>query len=136
MSLRPPGASLRGWLVHLQTGGRLALAEPGVALRFDLAGIANRLDGTQATVFPAPGGHDIAVVSGLLSQRAWMAEAAGVEQGELISAFERACRNPVPWAEASDAACQQAVERDVDLGRLPIPPTTSTTTAPTSPPGC
>ncbi|MDQ1664102.1 MAG: 2,5-furandicarboxylate decarboxylase 1, partial [Actinomycetota bacterium] len=91
-------------------------------LRFGVAGVANRLDGVSASLFPAPGGHNVPIVSGLLSQRSWMAEAAGLEQSELIAGFENACRSPVPSEETSDATCQQVVHRDVDLEKqLPIP---------------
>lgn len=118
----PVGSSLRGWLDHLQRTGRLALASSGVDLRFGVAGIANRLDGTSASLFPRPSGHPVPVISGLLSQRAWMAEAAGVPQSKLIGAFERACQAPLPWTEASEAPCQQIVHRQVDLTeQLPIP---------------
>lgn len=118
----PVGASLRGWLNHLQATGRLSLVRPGVDLQFGVAGVANRLDGSTASVFPAPGGHRVPIVSGLLSQRSWMAEALGVEQGELIARFEDACLNPLPWTEVTEAACQQVVNYDVDLIRqLPIP---------------
>lgn len=118
----PVGASLRGWLDHLQASGRLALTRPDIDLRFGVAGVANRLDGISASVFPAPGGHAVPIVSCLLSQRGWMAEAAGVEQSELIARFENACRNPVPSHETTDAPCQQVVHHDVDLEKqLPIP---------------
>ncbi|MDH6286318.1 UbiD family decarboxylase [Rhodococcus opacus] len=118
----PVGASLRGWLDHLQRSGRLTLTNPDVDLRFGVAGVANRLDGISASVFPAPGGHPVPIVSGLLSQRSWMAEAAGVEQSELITRFEDACLHPVPSEETSHAPCQQLVHHDVDLEKqLPIP---------------
>ncbi|MGO1561705.1 3-polyprenyl-4-hydroxybenzoate carboxy-lyase [Actinomycetales bacterium JB111] len=121
-STLPPGASLRGWLDHAEREGRLAVAKPGADLRFGVAGIANRLDGTATSFFPRPSGHDVPVVSGLLSQRAWMAEAIGVGESELISAFSRATANPVPSVEVSDAPCQEVVEPEVDLERtLPIP---------------
>jgi 2,5-furandicarboxylate decarboxylase 1 len=118
----PVGAGLRGWLDHLQATGRLTMTKPGLDLRFGVAGVANRLDGVSASLFPAPGGHNVPIVSGLLSQRSWMAEAAGLEQSELIAGFENACRSPVPSEETSDAACQQVVHRDVHLEKLlPIP---------------
>ncbi|WP_205621009.1 UbiD family decarboxylase [Intrasporangium chromatireducens] len=118
----PPGADLRGWLDHLQARQRLAIAHPGVDLRFGVAGVANRLDGTRASFFPSPSGHDVPVVSGLLSQRGWMAEAMGVSENELISTFEAACQEPVPWRETTTAVCQQVVHQEVDLERiLPIP---------------
>ncbi|HET8682566.1 MAG TPA: UbiD family decarboxylase [Micromonosporaceae bacterium] len=118
----PPGADLRGWLDRLQQTGRLAIVEEGVDLRFGVAGVANRLDGRQATLFPRPGGHRFPIVSGLLSQRAWMAEAAGVPQADLAAHFQQACRAPTPSEPVTRAPCQQVVHTDVDLGALlPIP---------------
>jgi 2,5-furandicarboxylate decarboxylase 1 len=118
----PVGASLRGWLDRLRETGRLAQVRPGVDLRFGVAGVARRLDGHAATLFRRPGGHPVPVVSGLLSRRAWMAEAMGVDQDRLIAAFQHACRNPVPWAETTGAPCQEVVHTDVDLpALLPIP---------------
>lgn len=120
--MTPPGADLRTWLDHLQATGRLALAEPGADLRFGVAGIAARLDGRQATLFPRPSGHPVPVVSGLLSDRGWIAEAMGVPEAETGERFTAACRTPIPWAEAAGAPCQEVVHRDVDLpGLLPIP---------------
>jgi 2,5-furandicarboxylate decarboxylase 1 len=118
----PVGASLRGWLDRLQETRRLTVARPGVDLRFGVAGLANRLDGRSATIFPRPGGHPVPVVSGLLSDRAWMAEAMGVRQDELLARFQTACTEPVPSTEVSGAACQQVVHKDPDLtSMLPIP---------------
>ena len=70
-----PIRSLRDWLDHLAARDRLVVVKPGVGLRFELAAIAKRLDGLRATLFPRPGGHPIPVVSGLISDRGWMAEA-------------------------------------------------------------
>lgn len=118
----PPGASLRGWLDHLQRTG--ALAHPGIALRHGVAGIAQRLDGTSATLFPHPDGHPVPVVSGLLGGRSWITEDLGVESAGLLTRFESATREPVPWKEMeTPAPCQQAVHagEDVDrTARLPI----------------
>ncbi|MBL7249567.1 UbiD family decarboxylase [Alloalcanivorax marinus] len=118
----PVGASLRGWLDHLQQSRRLSVIEPGTDLRFQVAAIANRLDGRSASLFPRPGGHDIPVISGLLSHRDWMAEAMGVAPSEVLARFQEASLNPIPWREVSTPVCQQVVHRDVDLNRLlPIP---------------
>lgn len=118
----PVGASLRGWLDHLQSHGRLAVAQPDVPLKFGVAGVANRLDGRSASLFPNPGGHSVPIVSGLLSNRGWMAEAMGVSESELLGRFQAACMEPSPTMEVTGAACQQVVHEDVDLtALLPIP---------------
>ncbi|MFI9781628.1 UbiD family decarboxylase [Streptomyces sp. NPDC051956] len=114
--------SLRGWLDHLQCTGRLAMAKPGMQLRHGVAGLANRLAGDNAALFPRPDGHPVPVVANLLGDRTWIAEAMGVEPGDVLAAYGRACTNPRPLCEVSAAPCQEVVHRDVDLERqLPIP---------------
>ena len=119
---------LRDWLRHLAASDRLVAIRDGVSLVHELAAIAKRLDGRQATVFPRPGGHAIPVVSGFMSRREWIAEALGVPERELLARFGRAVAAPLAWRELArgDAACQQVVH---DFGRpesdirtlLPIP---------------
>lgn len=119
---RAPFTSLRGWLRHLAATDRLALIRENVALKHQLAAIAKNLDGVKAALFPRPGGHVIPVVSGFMSRRAWIAEAMGVDESELLARFRAAADNPLPWREVESAACQQRVVRDVDLYTLlPIP---------------
>jgi 2,5-furandicarboxylate decarboxylase 1 len=120
---------LREWLAHLEATQRLAVIREGVPLEHRLAAIAKRLDGAQAAYFPRPGGHDIPVVSGFVSRRAWIAEAMGVEQAQLLGAFRAAVERPLPWREvdAGGAPCQQVVHRFDEGGQadlhalLPIP---------------
>ncbi|MEW5881936.1 MAG: UbiD family decarboxylase [Pseudomonadota bacterium] len=127
MSVRP-FTSLRAWLRHLAASERLAVARSGVRLKHQLAAIAKRLDGKQAVLFPQPGGHAMPVVSGFMSQRAWIAEAMGVPQSELLARFRKASEAPTPWREVSagQAACQQVVHdfraQPLDIAQLlPIP---------------
>ena len=118
----PPARDLRAWLDHLAAHERLAVVRPGVGLRHELAAIAKRLDGERATFFPRPGGHDIAVVSGLLGARAWIADAMGVPEAQILDRFAEAAANPLPWAEITDAPAQQVVHETVDLYKqLPVP---------------
>jgi len=122
-----PFTSLRAWLAHLQATQRLAIARSGMALKHELAAVAKRLDGRQATYFPAPDGHAMPVVSGFMARRAWIAEALGVPQSELLDRFRVAAGAPLPWAEvpAGQAPCQQVVHRGADLRDLrellPVP---------------
>lgn len=116
---------LREWLARLEVTDRLAVAKPGAALRFGIAGLANRLDGTRALIAPAPEGHPQGtVISGLLSRREWMAEALGIFANELLQEFQKAAAAPLPSRPVDTAPCQQVVltADDVDLTRaLPIP---------------
>ena len=117
-----PITTLRDWLDHLAARDRLALIRPETSLRFELAAIAKRLDGHKATIFPRPGGHSMPVVSGLVSDRQWIAEAMGVESNEVLTRFQDAMLKPLPWREVKSAPVQEVVHRDVDLGnQLPLP---------------
>lgn len=124
-----PFSSLRGWLRHLAATDRLAVARPDTKLKHELAAVAKRLDGRQAVLFPRPGGHSMPVVSGFMSSRAWIAEAMGVPQAELLKQFRAATEAPTPWSEVpvGAAACQQVVHDfrarpGQDIARLlPIP---------------
>jgi len=116
--------NMRDWLAHLAATDRLAVIRDNVSLEFELAAIAKRLDGERATFFPHPGGHAIPVVSGFMSKRAWIAEALGVPERDLLQHFRRAVDNPLPWREVrGDAApVQQVVHDGVDIRTLlPIP---------------
>jgi 2,5-furandicarboxylate decarboxylase 1 len=117
-----PVTTLRDWLDHLSEHGRLAVIRPNVGLRHELAAIANHFDGAKATYFPRPGGHAIPVVSGLLGAHAWIADAMGVPQAEILQRFSQAAANPLPWREVASAPAQEVVHDKVDLLKLlPVP---------------
>ncbi|CAN5307200.1 UbiD family decarboxylase [soil metagenome] len=119
--------TLRGWLRHLAKTDRLAAIRSGVALEHELAAIAKALDGDRAAYFPNPGGHAVPVVAGFMSSRAWIAEAMGVSQAQLLQRFRAAAEQPIPWREvpSAEAPAQQVVHRFADGGDvralLPIP---------------
>jgi len=116
--------SLRGWLKHLAATDRLAVAREGVSLEYEIAAIAKKLDGRQAVLFPRPAGHSVSVVSGYVAARAWIAEAMGTDEAELLAAFRDASEKPTKWTEvpASKAPAQQVVVEKPDLLELfPIP---------------
>lgn len=118
-----PVSCLRDWLDRLSGTGRLAVMRPGIGLRFELAAISKKLDGEKATVFPEPDGHPVSVISGLVSDRGWMAEAMGVEPSQVLKRFQEAARNPIPWRETKTAPAQEIVHREIDLTTLLPSPT-------------
>lgn len=117
-----PITTLRDWLDYLAARDRLAVIRSGTALRFELAAIAKCFDGVKATLFPRPSGHAISVISGLVSDRQWIAEAMGVESSEVLTRFQDAVLKPLPWKEVESAPVQEVVHYDVDMSRqLPLP---------------
>lgn len=119
---RRPVTTLRDWLDHLAARDRLAVIKPGASLNHELAAIVKKFDGDKATLFPNPGGHTMPVISGLVSDRQWIADAMGVESSEVLECFQHAASNPLPWKEISSAPVHEVVHRDVNLGKqLPLP---------------
>lgn len=121
-----PVRSLREWLDHLAARDRMVVLKPNLGLKFELAAYAKRFDGQRATVFPKPGGHAIPVISGIISDRGWMAEAMGVEPAEMLARFQDAAVNPLPWHEVRAAPAQEVAHRHtngaLDLAKiLPLP---------------
>ncbi len=119
-----PFTDLRRWLQHLSDTGRMAVAREEMPLHHHLAAVAKRLDGKQAVFFPKPGGHAVPVVSGFMSRRAWIAEALGVPESQLLARFREAAAQPVPsrLVPREEAPCQQVEHRGRDPRELlPIP---------------
>ena len=124
MNINPPRYTLRRWLAHLATSDRLAVVKEKAPLEHRLAAIAKKLDGSKAVLFPRTDGPAMPVVSGFISRRAWIAEAMGVKESELLAFFCHAAENPLPWREVerSSAPCQTVVLENIDLlAQWPIP---------------
>lgn len=121
-AMEAPDGDLRSWLRYLAACGRLAVARDGVSLVHELAAVARRTEHQSAVLFPRPGGHRIPVVANLLAGRSWMADALGVPEAELLSRFQQAVREPLPWREVARGPAQEVEHGSVDLNTLlPIP---------------
>ena len=113
---------LRDWLRSLAASDRLAVAERGLSLIDELAAVAKKLENERAVLFPEPGRHAIPVVANLFANRSWIADALGVSVSKLLSTFQSAVRQPLPWVEVAAAPAQDVVHEKVDLlKQLPIP---------------
>jgi 2,5-furandicarboxylate decarboxylase 1 len=115
-------SDLRGWLTQLESSGRLAVAREGVSLIDELAAISKRLERERAVLFPRPGGHAMPVVANLFTGRGWVAESIGVPTDQLLTRFQDAVRDPLPWVEVESGPAQEVVHHQIDLLKLlPIP---------------
>ncbi len=113
---------LRFWLRELASADRLAVARQRISLIDELAAVAKKLENERAVLFPEPSWHAIPVVANLFADRSWIADALGVPITKLLSAFQNAVRNPLPWVEVTKARVQEVVHQKIDLlKQLPIP---------------
>jgi 2,5-furandicarboxylate decarboxylase 1 len=113
---------LRDWLRSLVATDRLAVAKKGLSLIDELAAVAKTLENERAVLFPEPGQHAIPVVANLFVDRSWIADALAVPVAKLLSTFQNAVRQPLPWVEVATAPAQEVVHDKIDLlKQLPIP---------------
>ena len=110
---------LRDFLALAESAGRLVVVDREVDLRFELAAIAAGMDG-QPVLFPRVRGSAASVLLGVCGDRELIARSLGVERNGLLPRLARALEQPIPPELVSDAPCQEVVERDVDLNRVPI----------------
>ncbi len=79
----------------------------------------------KAVLFRKVKGSSYHFIGNVCNSREKFASALGVKREALISAISEAIDNPKKCAVAEDAACQEVVEKNVDLTSLPIPTFTS-----------
>ena len=112
--------SLRPWLAELADDGRLV--EIGETLD-PAAGLAARLvalDRDPVRVVRVHG-SELPLVANLLAGRALIAEALGVDERGLGALLRHALEAPLEPVLVDEAPCQEVIESDPDLAKLPIP---------------
>jgi 2,5-furandicarboxylate decarboxylase 1 len=134
--------SLRGFVEQARQAGYLVEIHREVSPHLELARVAAALDGrpvlfhrvTAPHPTPPPwnttGEGATRVLVGAGSAREYYARTLGVSAEKLLSALANALEHPRPSEMVNSGACQQVVESDVDLGRLPILTHLSTDRAP------
>jgi 2,5-furandicarboxylate decarboxylase 1 len=111
--------SLRQFLDKARREGALVTVSREVDPYLEMARVINALDG-KPVLFENVKGSDYRVVSGICSRREYFALDLGVPQERLLFELAKAYANPVPPEGVGAAPCQEVVEREVDLDRLPI----------------
>jgi 2,5-furandicarboxylate decarboxylase 1 len=111
---------LRDLIERLAGAGYLLRVERPASPHFELANVAHALDGRPVLFDSVAGYPGWRAVSGICSDRRYLALALGIEPGELLASLAAAVMDPhVPHVEAS-GPCQEVVVDEVDLGRLPV----------------
>ncbi len=99
--------------------------QDGVSPKFEVGEVVSAFQGDHAVIFPKPAGFDVPMVAGVLGNRRWIAEAAGVEPHELLARVAETIEAPIPWHEVDTGSAptrEVVIEGpDVDLTTLPVP---------------
>jgi 2,5-furandicarboxylate decarboxylase 1 len=111
--------NFRSFLEKLSKSGELTRISKEVSTDYEMAGIIEAL-GEKPVFFEKVKESAIPVVAGLLSSKELIARALGIKRDELLHKLSTAIEKPVPPEVAEKGECQEIVEKDVDLTKLPI----------------
>jgi UbiD family decarboxylase len=109
----------RNFLETLDKNGELTRISKAVSTEYEMAGVVEAL-GEKPVFFEKVKESGIPVVAGLLSSKELIARALGIKRDELLHKLSAAIEKPVPPEVLGKGECQEIVEKDVDLTKLPI----------------
>jgi len=109
----------RTFLEQLSKSGELTQIRKEVSTEYEMAGIVEAL-GEKPVIFEKVKEAKIPVVAGLLSSKDLFARALGIEKNQLLHKLSHALNRPVMPEITQRGECQEIVEQEVDLTKLPI----------------
>jgi 2,5-furandicarboxylate decarboxylase 1 len=111
--------NLREFLKKLEEEGKLFRIKKEVSIEYEIANVINTLC-EQPVIFENVKGYDFPVFGGITSSRDVIAEGLGTTKEKLLFKLVDALRNPKEPEIISNAPCQEVVEEEPDLDKLPI----------------
>ena len=109
----------RTFLKVLDENGKLAHIRKEVSPEYEMAGVIEAL-GEKPVFFEKVKGSSFPVVAGLVSSKEIIARSLGLEKAHLLHSLSSALEKPLPPKVVERGVCQEVVENDVDLTKLPI----------------
>jgi len=109
----------RTFLEQLSKSGELIQIRKEVSTEYEMAGIVEAL-GEKPVIFEKVKEAKMPVVAGLLSSKDLFARALGMEKNQLLHKLSYALSRPVMPEITQRGECQEIVEQEVDLTKLPI----------------
>jgi UbiD family decarboxylase len=106
-------------LEQLDKNRELTRVRKEVSTEYEMAGIIEAL-GEKPVFFEKVKESSIPVVAGLVFSKELIARALNIEKKQLLYRLSTAIENPVPPDVAEKGECQEIIEQDVDLTKLPI----------------
>ena len=123
---RPPGsdarcsmAGMRGFLRELEESGDLTKVKREASPRLEVAAVAIRLDG-KPLLFENVKGSEYRVAMGVCGTRPILARSMKRRPEDLLATVLDAIEHPKPFEVVEGAPCQEVVDDQVDLRRIPI----------------
>src|SRR5512135_2998375 len=110
---------LRSFIAELQAKGELKTITKPVSTEYEVAGIINAL-GEKPVYFEKLKESSYPVVAGLVSSKELICRSMGITKEQLLPKLLNAIEHPLPPNMVEKAACQEVVEAEVNLTKLPI----------------
>ncbi len=111
--------TLRGFIQELRNRGELTAITKAVSTEYEMAGIISAL-GEKPVYFENVKESSFPVVAGLVSSKDLIARSLGITKDQLLPKLSSAIEHPVPPLMVERGACQEVIETEVDLTKLPI----------------
>ena len=112
---------VRNFIAELDRAGELKHISDPVSLEFEAAAMIARHDGQPLLFANLVGYPGWRLASGYVARREHFACALGCRVGELASRMAEALSHPQTPSLVGEAPCQEVIEPEVDLLRVPIP---------------
>jgi 2,5-furandicarboxylate decarboxylase 1 len=109
----------RSFLEQLTKNGELTRIKKEVSTEYEMAGVIEAL-GEKPVFFEKPKESNIPVVAGFVSSKELISSALGIKKEQLLHKLASAIQKPVPPTVVAKGECQEVIEKDVDLTKLPI----------------
>ena len=109
----------RSLLEQLECEGKLTRIQKEVSTELELAGIIDAL-GEKPCFFEKVKESNIPVVAGLVSSKELVAKALNMDIQQILPKLSSAIENPVAPTVVKKGECQEIVEQNIDLTKLPI----------------
>ena len=103
----------------MDKSGELTRISKEVSTEYELAGIISAL-GEKPVYFEKVKESSYPVVAGLVSSKELIARSLGIQKEQLLPKLSNAIEHPVPPQVVKKGECQEVVEGNVDLTKLPI----------------
>lgn len=110
---------LRNFIEQLQNKGELTKITKPVSTEYEMAGIIAAL-GEKPVYFENVKESNIPVVAGFVSSKELICRSMGITKEQLLPKLLKAIENPVSPQLVAKGACQEVIETDADLTKLPI----------------
>jgi 2,5-furandicarboxylate decarboxylase 1 len=110
---------LRKFIDELQENGELTKITKPVSVEYEMAGVINA-NAEKPIYFEKIKESSYPVVAGLVSSKDYIARSLGIQKDQLLPKLLSSIEHPVAPQVVAKGACQEVVETDVDLTKLPI----------------